>query len=166
MLVQPQPRKAPTQQARQCSFARFERFAPQILAVEFQQVEGEQEHAAIVALVAQPLEHGEAVLVAGDRLDVDQAGARLEPVHGLDDGGIAVRPVVPVAGEQPHAAAVSAHHEAVAVVLDLVNPVCTGWGLVGGRWQAGFDETGRSQVPRFFWIAVDLRHRWQKPLDL
>jgi hypothetical protein len=33
-------------------------------------------------------EHGEPVLVAAHRLAVDQAGARLEPVHGFDDRGI------------------------------------------------------------------------------
>ena len=50
-------------------------------------------------LEPQPLEHREPVLIAGDRFAIDQAGARLEPVHGLHNRGIAVRPVVTVAGE-------------------------------------------------------------------
>jgi hypothetical protein len=51
---------------------------PQILAVQLQQVKGIEEYVLARPLVPQPLEHGEALLVADDRLAVDQAGARLE----------------------------------------------------------------------------------------
>ena len=34
----------------------------------------------------------------------------------------------------------AACHQPEAVVLDLVNPVGAGRGLVGGRWEARFDE--------------------------
>jgi hypothetical protein len=44
------------------------------------------------------LEHRKPVLIAGDRLAIDQAGTRLEMVHGLDDERIARCPVVPVPG--------------------------------------------------------------------
>jgi len=46
-------------------------------------------------------------LVADHRLTVDQARARLEAVHGLDDRGIARRPVVPIARQQSDASAVT-----------------------------------------------------------
>ena len=61
-------------------------------------------------------------------------------VHGLDHERIALRPVVAPAGDQPDAHGVAAGHEPVAVVLDLVNPVGAGRGLVGWGWEAGFDE--------------------------
>jgi hypothetical protein len=50
------------------------------------------------------------------------------------------RPVVAAAGDQPNTDRIAPSHQAVAVVLDLVNPVGAGRGLVGGGWEAGFDE--------------------------
>ena len=41
----------------------------------------------------------------------------------LDDQGIAIGPVVAVAGEQPHALAVALDDQAVAVVFDFMDPV-------------------------------------------
>ena len=68
VLVEAQPREAPAQQARQRRLARLDRLAPKVR---------------------------EPVLVAGDRLAVDQAGAHLEPVDGHDNERVAPRPVVP-----------------------------------------------------------------------
>jgi hypothetical protein len=42
--------------------------------------------------------------------------------------------------EQPHARGIAAGEHAVAVVLDLVNPLMTGRRLVGTGWEAGLDE--------------------------
>ena len=53
-------------------------------------------------------------------------------VHGLDDERVAVRPVVPAARQQTDADGVAPSHQAVAVVLDLVNPVGSRRRLVGG----------------------------------
>ena len=61
-------------------------------------------------------------------------------VHGLDHQRIAVGPVVAAAGDQPDAHRIAPGHQPVAVVLDLVNPVGAGRGLVGGGGEAGFDE--------------------------
>jgi hypothetical protein len=55
VLVQMQTRQAAAQQARERPLARLERLAPQVLAVELQQVEGEQEHVPAAALVAESL---------------------------------------------------------------------------------------------------------------
>jgi len=52
----------------------------------------------LARLAPQPLEHREPVLIAGDRLAIDQARADLEPVNGLDDERIARCPIVPVPG--------------------------------------------------------------------
>jgi hypothetical protein len=72
---------------------------PQILAIELEQVEGVQQHMAASRFAPEVLKHGEPVGIAGDRLAIDQAGTHLEPVHGLEDQRIALRPVVSVAGE-------------------------------------------------------------------
>ena len=75
------------------------------------------------------LEHCEPLLVAAHRLAVDQAGPHLEVVHSLDDERIPGGPVMAVTGEQPDADRIAPGHQAIAVVLDLVNPVRAGRGL-------------------------------------
>ena len=51
--------------------------------------------------------------------------------------GIATGPGTPERTSEPR---VAPSHQPIAVVLDLVNPVRAGRGLVGGRWEARFDE--------------------------
>ena len=46
--------------------AEFKRIAPQVVAVQFDQVEGVQERAVIMAAVANEIERGNAVVIAGD----------------------------------------------------------------------------------------------------
>src|SRR5215831_15360976 len=70
VLVQTQPRKAPTQEARERRLARLQRFAPQVLAIQFEEVEGVKEDMLARRLAPQPLEHREPVLIAGDRLAI------------------------------------------------------------------------------------------------
>ena len=96
--------------------------SPQVLAVQLQQVKGAEEDVPALTLAPQPLEHGDAVVVAGDRLPVDQARARLEPVHGLEDQRIPRRPVVAVPGQQADADRIAARHQPIAVVLNLMHP--------------------------------------------
>jgi len=76
---------------------------------------------------------------AAHHLAVDQAGPHLEAVHSLGHQRITGRPVVAPAGDQPDAHGIAAGHQPEAVVLDLVNPIGAGRGLVGRRWEAGFD---------------------------
>jgi hypothetical protein len=122
MLVQPQAWQAPAQQTHQRCLAGLKRFAPQVLAVQLEQVEGEQEHVVIVAPVAQPLEHRDPVLIADDGLAVDQAGPRRQRARRRDDLRKAVREVIAFPREQSHTAFDPAGHDAEAVVLDFVNP--------------------------------------------
>src|SRR6516164_7002068 len=96
--LQTQPRKAPTQQARERRLARLQRLAPEVFAVQLKEVEGIEEDMLARRLAPQPFEHREPVLIAGDRLAIDQAGTHLEPVNGLDDERIARCPIVPVPG--------------------------------------------------------------------
>jgi hypothetical protein len=120
---------------------------PQVGAVELEQVEGEHESAGLVPPLAQDLEHGQAALVAAHSLAVDQAGPHLQVVHGLDDEREAGGPVVASARDQPNADRVAPGHQAIAVVLDLMNPV-RARRLVGRRWQARFDEAGGGSAGR------------------
>src|SRR5262245_18084429 len=72
VFVQAQSREAPTQQARERRIARLQRLAPQVLAIEFQEIEGVEEDMVARRLEPQPLEHRESVLVAGDCFAINQ----------------------------------------------------------------------------------------------
>jgi hypothetical protein len=51
-----------------------------------------------------------------------------------------------VASEQPNADRVPARHQAITVVLDLVNPVRPGRRVLGGGGQARLDETSGTRT--------------------
>ena len=59
--------------------------SPQVGAVQFDQVEGVQEHLAVMALIPNTVKHREAVVVAGNRLAVDDAGPRAQVGQRLDN---------------------------------------------------------------------------------
>jgi hypothetical protein len=79
---------------------------------------GVEEHAP----VAQPVEHRQAIIVASYGHATYQARDSPERERGARDEWEARGPVVPVAGEKPHARRVAAHQHPEAVVLDLVQP--------------------------------------------
>src|SRR5262249_42683092 len=89
------------------------------------------------------VEHRHAVPVAGDRLAIDQARAHPERAGGIGNERVTVRPVVPVAGQQPDTSGVALDHHAKAVVLDFMNPAGAGRRSLGGVWETGANETGR-----------------------
>src|SRR4029077_5935173 len=82
-------------------------------------------------------------VVAGDhRLAVDQERRRLDAGLGINNGREAIGPVMAVAREAADTRAIPAHHQAVAVVLDLVEPERAGRWPRRLRRLARFDETG------------------------
>ena len=125
------PRSALAQDARQRRLADLDRLAPQVGAVQLQQVEGIEEGVDLVAAAAQDVEPGEPALVAAHHLAVDEAGPHLEVVHGLDHEREAVRPVVAAPGNQPDADGIAPGHQPIAVVLDFVQPAGAGRRTVG-----------------------------------
>ena len=79
MLVQADARSGFGQHAGERSFAHAERVAPQIIAVQLNQVEAVEKHGAIMAPIPDAVEAWHSAIVAGDGLAVDDAGARAEP---------------------------------------------------------------------------------------
>src|SRR5450631_3237386 len=73
------------------------------------------------------------------RLAVDHERAGTVAKGGLNDQRITVGKVMAVAGKQPDALAIALHDQAIAVVLDLMNPVRAGRYLGGARRNAGFE---------------------------
>ena len=83
--------------------------------VELNQFEGVQEHAGVVAAIVDAVEARHAVVIAADRLAVDDAGARAQPGDQLEPPGVIVRAAVEL-----DPGAVLSGDDPEAVVLDLV----------------------------------------------
>ena len=95
----------------------------------------------------QPVEVGDAVDAEQHRLAIDHERAVPVSQRGLGDQRIAIAPVVTVAGEQPHALAVALNDQAIAVVLDFVDPLrpVRDFGAAGGNagFERGFGHAGK-----------------------
>jgi len=72
------------------------------------------------------LEQRDAIVAAGDRLAVDDAGARAQPSEALNDERGAVGQVITGPAVELHPLAVLAGDHPKAVVLDFVQPLLTG----------------------------------------
>ena len=100
---------------------------------------------------ADQVEYRKSVLVGDYRLTVDQARARRQTCDCRGDQGKAIGKIVAIAGEKSDAGAVSARHDAEAVMLDFVNPVWPSRRLIDTTGQARLDEVGsraRTQTQR------------------
>src|SRR5580700_6401252 len=82
MLVQDQAVVWASQEASEPMLAVLYRRPSQILAVDLEQVEGAQDSAGMVARAPDQLEHGKALVVAGDGLAIDQARPTRKRCHG------------------------------------------------------------------------------------
>ena len=102
--------------------ADLKRITPQIGAVQLDEVEGVQKRAVIMAAVADEIERGNAVVIAGDRFAVDDSGARAQARQRLDDQRKASGEVIAWTAVEPHLRASLAGNDSEAVVLDFVNP--------------------------------------------
>jgi hypothetical protein len=82
------------------------------------------------------------VVACDDRFAVDQERRRFDAEGSGNDGREAVGPIVAVAGEAADAGAIPAHHEAITIVLDLMDPQRPGWWPGRLRRQASCNEAG------------------------
>jgi hypothetical protein len=123
------------QQPGQVGLAHRERQLAQVVAVQRKTVEGVELDLTVMLPGMQTIEVGNSVDPKQHRLAIDdeRAGAVLQ--GGLKR--ITIGPVVTVAGEQPDPLSVALHDQAVAVLLDLVNPIRTGRNLGRAGRDAG-----------------------------
>ena len=84
-------------------------------------------------------ENRKPILIANDRLAIDQAGANRKLAHGHCDEREARREIVSGACNEPHSRTVAPRQDAEAIVLDFVNPTGAGRRGLGGRRQTRFD---------------------------
>jgi hypothetical protein len=124
-------------------------FAPQVIAVKLDQVEGVEEDVSILTAVAQSVEARHPIGITGNRFAIDQARRSLERERGASDQWEPAGPVIPVPGEKPHAAPVAAHQHSEAVVFDFVQPSSPSGRLRGWARQARLAEVGKgTQIPQ------------------
>jgi hypothetical protein len=83
------------------------------------------------------------------RLAVDQKRPRPQRSRRLRYHRKPAGPVVPVAGEKPHAGGVAPHHHAKAVELDFVDPAGAGRWAISERWEAGLNKRRYTHLPGF-----------------
>ena len=76
MLVEPDAGAGLGHDRRERGLADLKLIAPQVVAVQLDEVEGVKEYALLSALVTDEIERGNAVVIAGDSFAVDNAGAR------------------------------------------------------------------------------------------
>ena len=125
--------------------------AAQVLSLEPDEIESVQTGARLAVAGEEPMKVRQALEAVRDRLAVDHGALEGEGAHGLGDRHELGRPVAPVAGPQAHAIAVLAREEAIAVVLQLVQPAITGrHGLARIGWHGtmkpgGLRRFGRAQ---------------------
>jgi hypothetical protein len=76
-----------------------------------------------------------------DPLSVEDQGVRPQGCCRLPDEREPVGPVIVPAGKQPDPSILLPDDHAIAIVLDLVNPIGSDRRLVGSGWDARFDES-------------------------
>ena len=135
------------QQFGQAGAAVGERGGAPVLAIEPEQVEqviNERVGLAAVKGVLQRAEVGQAIGAGHDDFAVEPRVLHGQGGHRAGQRGHARRPVEAVAGEELHAAGVDARQQAVAVELQLPQPVGgVGRRIAGQRGELGGDGVGQ-----------------------
>src|SRR6516162_7512253 len=71
--------------ARRRVAADLKRIAPQVVTVQFDEVERAEEYALVSAVVTHQIERGNAIVIAGDSFAIDDARARAQARQRLDN---------------------------------------------------------------------------------
>jgi hypothetical protein len=129
----------------QRGFAALKRIGSQIVAIQFNQIEGVEKYAFIVAAMANEIEQSHALLIASDSFAIDNARARAQASQRIDDQREAICEVIARAAIETHLWAFLAGNDAKAVMLGLVQPFAARR-QCGFDWEAWRDEPGRERT--------------------
>src|SRR5262249_40715954 len=99
-----------------------------------------------MAAVTNEIERGNAVIIAGNSLAVDDARLRTQTGQRVCDQREAAGEIVAGAAVEAHPRAGLAGNKAEAVKLDFVQPFAAGRERVGFWLKAGSDEPGREST--------------------
>jgi hypothetical protein len=92
--------------------------------------------------VANAIERRDTVVITGNRLAVDDAGARAQAGQRLDDQREAIGEIIAGTAVEPHLRAVLPGDDPKAIVFDLMQPLAAGRQLISLAWEARRDEPG------------------------
>jgi hypothetical protein len=125
----------PGQDTGQVGLAQRQGQAAEVVALGGQAVEGVELYLGIALAAVQAAEVGDTVSIEQHGLAIEHERRVAVAQCGLDDAGIAIGPVMAVAGEQPHALVLALDDQAIAVMLDFVDPVGAvgDFGSLGGK---------------------------------
>ena len=110
-----------------------------VVIADRQQIEGDEPDLVMVLAGMKPVELREAVAIQPDRLAINHEGLGPQPSSSRADQREAVRPIEAPAREQPDAGAIALDDQAIAVMLDFVNPVRAVRNLSSARRDAGLN---------------------------
>jgi hypothetical protein len=99
----------------------------------FVSASGIEKGALVSAVETDEIERGNAVVIASDRLAIDDAGARTQASQRLDDQREAVREIIAGTAVEPHLGTVLAGNNPKTIVLDLVQPLAARRQFIGLR---------------------------------
>jgi len=85
VLVEAQAKASFGQHTSKRGLAHLQRITPHVVAIQLDQVRSVEEGTVVMAVVADEIERGNAVVIASDRFTVDNAGARAQAGQCLDD---------------------------------------------------------------------------------
>ena len=121
--------------------ARTQWLTPQIVALDHQQIECTSDGKVIGSAAMQGVEIWNACVVKTDHLGIHHRAA-FDARGCFHNAGVAVRPVGPVYGVKPHPAIPDMYLQPIAIVLQLVRPARSRWGLFSDDWLTRMNESG------------------------
>src|SRR5262249_42480885 len=140
MLVEPDAGAGLGHNRRERGLADLKRIAPEVVAVQLDEVERVEEYALVSALVPDEIERSNAVVIAGDSFAIDDARPRAQMGQRIDDQREAAGESVARGGIEAHPLAALSGNDAEARVRDFVQPLAAGWQLIGFGWEARRDN--------------------------
>jgi hypothetical protein len=95
----------------------------------------------IITSIVKHLKSWNTLSVGANNFRIHDRG-HVDPQSFLNDQGIAVAPIVSIDRVELHPTIADMDLQPIAVMLQLVRPACSSWGLLGDDWLARMDESG------------------------
>jgi hypothetical protein len=148
VFIEPQSRRRSRQYPFKCGLAHGKRIAPQIVAIELDQIEAPHENIRIMPAVPDAIEGGDTIIPARDRFPVDNAGPGPQPREGLDNQREASSQIIARPAVEPDPVALLAGNNPEPIMLDFVQPYRPERWLRGTGWEARRNKARRQNTRR------------------
>jgi signal transduction histidine kinase len=102
VLVEPDARPDLSQHHFQCGLPALQRITPQIVAAQFDQIEGVEEYPIVSAVMTDKVERSNAIVIASHSFAINDAGAGLQAGQCLNDQREAMGEIIAGTAVEPH----------------------------------------------------------------